>query len=95
MRRSCRRPWQSPQTQFIDRAVNVPSMITQRQLPTVQFQKTVEIPQVEFENALTQSTDQVVDFPAVSQKQVLTVKNLHTQVQYLDEVVVTPVVVYP
>ena len=45
------------QTQSIDRAVNVPSVITQRQMSIIQkIQKTVEILQVQF-------FDEVVDVP--------------------------------
>ena len=79
-----------PQTQFIDRAVDVP-VFMQRQVPIVQkVQKIEEVPQV-------QSTDNVMDVPVDMQRQVPAVQVVQKtgevpQTQFIDRVVDTPVV---
>ena len=54
----------APQLQFTDRIVDVPGVLQQRQVPTVQtVQKSVEVPQVQF-------LHKVEDMPVVVQRQV-------------------------
>ena len=65
-----------PQTQFIDRLVNVP-LVTQRQVRTIQkIQKTLEIPQAKLEDELT-------DVPVVMQRQTSMIQKVATTAEIL------------
>ena len=90
MQHQVRETVEVPQTQFIDKAVDVP-VIEQRQVPIVRkVQKTVEVPQTQFIN-------KVVDVPVHMQRPVPAVQVVQktaeaTRIQFIDRTVDIPAV---